>query len=74
MQLFQLDARREQDGLRFFLHKSFELDMYLLIKGFRATSWNTKDFNIGGSGLARINFASSSSKFIDTLKYFQKVF
>lgn len=48
--------------------------MYFLIQGFRASAWNTKDFNIGGSGLTRINFVniSSSTKFINTLKYYQK--
>ena len=44
------------------------------MEGFRATAWNTKDFNVGGLGLTRINFTNiaSSTKFIDTLKYYQK--
>ena len=48
--------------------------MYFLIQGFRATACTTKDFNIGGSGLTRINFANIglSTKFMNTLKYYQK--
>ena len=45
--------------------------MYLLIKGTRLSVWETKDINIGGTGLTNINFESIGQvKFIDTKKYF----
>ena len=46
--------------------------MFFLLKGFRATVWNTKDINIGGTNLTNINFANiaGETKFIDTLKYY----
>ena len=48
--------------------------MFFLLQGFRATAWNTKDINIGGTNLTNINFAiiSNETKFIDILKYYQK--
>ena len=48
--------------------------MYFLISGYRGVAWNSKDLNIGGSGLTRINYAniSSNQKFRDTLKYYQQ--
>ena len=40
------------------------------MKCYRATAWNTKYFNIGGTNLTKINFANinAKTKFIDTLK------
>ena len=40
------------------------------ISCYRATAWNTKYFNIGGTNLTKINFANinAKNKFIDTLK------
>ena len=48
--------------------------MFFLLKGFRATASNTKNINIGRTNLTNINFANigGETKFIDTLKYFQK--
>ena len=48
--------------------------MFFLLQGFQTTPWNTKDINIGGTNLTNINFAniSNETKFIDTLKYYQK--
>ena len=48
---------------------------FFFFKGFQATTWGTKDINIGGSNLTHINFANingSEVKLIDTLKYYQK--
>ena len=46
--------------------------MYFLIKRIRLSVWETKDINIGGTGLTNINFASIGNiKFIDTMKYYQ---
>ena len=46
--------------------------MYFLIEGIRLSVWETKDINIGRTGLTNINFASISNiKFIDTMKYYQ---
>ena len=48
--------------------------MYFFIRGYRATAWKSKNLNIGGTGLARINFAdiNNTHKFIDTLKFYQQ--
>ena len=48
--------------------------MFFRLKGLQATAWNTKDINIAGTNLTNINFAkiSGETKFIDTLKYYQK--
>ena len=58
-----------------FADNFFSFDMCFLIQGFRASAWNTKDFNIGGTGLKNISFTniSSKTKFIDILKYYKKV-
>ena len=55
-------------------HNFFGFDIFFLLKGFRATAWKTKGINIGGTNLTNINFAniSGETKFIDTLKYYQK--
>ena len=36
--------------------------------------WNSKDLNIGGTGITRINFVNinNTHRFIDTLKYYQE--
>ena len=49
------------------------LTWFFLLKGFRATAWNTKNINIGGTNLTNISFANigGETKFIDTLKYYQ---
>ena len=54
----------------------FGFDLIFLMQDFGATAWNTKDYNVDGSGLKRINFANIafSTKFIHTLKYYQKIF
>ena len=48
--------------------------MFFFIKGYRATAWDTKDLNVGGTNLANINYGriAGEIKFIDTLKYYQK--
>ena len=48
--------------------------MFFLLKRFRATAWNSKDVNIGGTNLTSINFANivCETKLSDTLKYYQK--
>ena len=57
-----------------FAHNFFGFDMFFLLKGFQATAWGTEDINLGGTNLTNINFAKigSETKFIDTLKYYQK--
>ena len=49
----------------------FGFDVYFLLKGIRVSVWDTKDINIGGSGLTTINFGSIGEvKLKDTMKYF----
>ena len=52
----------------------FGFDMYFSIRGYRATSSNSKNLNIGGTGVTRTNYANvnNTNKFIDTLKYYQQ--
>ena len=46
--------------------------MFFLIKGIRLLVWETKDINIGGTGLTNITYTSIGNiKFIDTMKYNQ---
>ena len=61
-------VRENQNEFSCIAHNFFEF----LIKGIRISVWETKDINIGRTGLTNINFASISSqvKFIDTIKYF----
>ena len=55
-------------------HNLFGFDMFFLIKGYHATTWGTKDLNIGGTNLTHINYGNIGGevKFIDTIKYYQK--
>ena len=55
-------------------HNYFVLDMYFFIREYRATTRNSKNLNVGGTGLTRKNFANinNTHKFIDTLKYYQE--
>ena len=48
--------------------------MFFLTKGYRTTSWCTKDSNVGGTILTHINYGNvvGEIKFIDTLEYYQK--
>ena len=67
-------VRENKPEFVIFAHNLFSFDMFFLLKGFRATAWNTKDINIGGTNLANINFGNiaGETKFTDTLKYYQK--
>ena len=52
----------------------FGFEMYFFKRGYRATTRNSKNLNIGGTGLTRINFANinNTHKFIDAIKYYQQ--
>ena len=67
-----MKVRENQSQFSCIGHSFFGFDMFFLIKGIRLSVWETKDINIGGSGLANNNFANIESqvKFIDTIKYF----
>ena len=47
---------------------------FTILKGIRLSVWETKDLNIGGNNITRINFVNVGTqvKFIDTLKHYQK--
>ena len=63
--------RENKDVFSCIAHNFFGLDIYFLLKGIRLSVWDTKDINIGGSGLTTINFANTGEvKLIDTMKYF----
>ena len=55
----------------FIAHNVFGFDVCFLLKGIRVSVWDTKDINIGGSGLTTINFGTIGEvKLINTMKYF----
>ena len=58
------------------VHSLFGFEMFFFIKGYRATTWGTKDLNIGGRNLTHINYGNIDGevKFIDTMKHYQKHF
>ena len=55
-------------------HDLFGFNMFVFIKGCRATAWGTRDLNVGGINLTYMNYGNiaGESKFIDTLKYYPK--
>ena len=69
-----LRVREDKTDFAVLAHIFFGFDMCFLLKEFRATAWNFKNINIGGTNLTHINFANidCETKFIDTLKYYQK--
>ena len=63
--------RENQDIFSCVAHNIFGFDIYVFLKGITVPVWDTKDINIGGSGLTTINFANIGEvKLIDTMKYF----
>ena len=52
----------------------FGFDLYYFIKGYIASTWCSKELNIGGTNFTQINFSNNTGeiKFIDSLKYYQK--
>ena len=71
---FNWKVRENKTEFSCITHNFFEFDMYFFIREYRATTWNSKNLNIGGTGLTRINFANigNTHKFIDKLKYYQQ--
>ena len=67
-----MKVRKTQVQFSCIAHSFFGFDMFFLIKGIRLLVWETKDVNIGGTGLPNINFASLGSqvKLFDAMKYF----
>ena len=51
-------------------HNLFRFDFFFLMKGMRASVWETRDIVIGGKNPTDINFASVDNQvqFIDTIK------
>ena len=71
---FNWKVRENKTEFSCITHNFFEFDMHFFIGGYGATTWNSKNLNIGGMGLTRINFANinNTHKFIDKLKYYQQ--
>ena len=57
-----------------FAHNFFGFDMFFLLKGFQVTAWGTRNISLGRTNSTNIYFANigGETKFIDTLKYYQK--
>ena len=63
--------RENKDIFSCVAHTFFGFDVYFLLKGIRVSVWDTKDINIGGSGLTTVNFGSIGEvKLIDRMKCF----
>ena len=54
-------------------HNFLGFDIFVMVKGFRASCWGTSELSMGGTNLTNVNFTNISSqvKIIDTLKYYQ---
>ena len=54
-------------------HNFLGFDMYYMVKGFRASVWETSSLNMGGTTLTNMNYANIANqvKIIDTIKYYQ---
>ena len=64
-------VRENKDVFSCIAHNFFRFDIYFLIKGIRLSVWDTKEINLGGTGLTNINFGNvMDMKLIDTMKYF----
>ena len=64
-------VRENKNTLSCVVHNLFGFDIYFLIKGIRLLVSETKDVNIGGTGLTNINYGLLlDMKLIDTMKYF----
>ena len=64
-------VRENKDVFSCIAHNFFGFGIYFLIKGIIISVWDTKNINIGGTGLTSINFGSiAEMKLIDTMKCF----
>ena len=67
-------VREYKTELSIIAHNLFGFDTFFFLKGFQATTWNTKNVSIGGNNLTSINYMNingSETKFSDTSKYYQ---
>ena len=64
----------EKPEIPCFAHNLFGFDFFYFVKGFSTSAWCSKELNIGGTNLTRVNYASINSeiKFIDSIKYYQR--
>ena len=58
----------------FIAHNFFGFDLFYFIKTYIATTWCSKELNIGGNHLTHANFGNISNeiKLIDSLKFYQR--
>ena len=68
-----MKLKQNQNSFSSIAHNFFGFNIFFLIKGIRFLVWQTRDVNIGRSGLTNINFANIGSqvKSIDPIKYYQ---
>ena len=54
-------------------HNFLGFDIYYMVKGYRASVWETSNLNMAGTNLTNMNYANISNqiKTIDTIKYYQ---
>ena len=68
-----MKLKENQNSFSSIAHNFFGFNIFFLIKAIGFLVWQTRDVNIGASGLTNINFANIGSqvKFIDSMKYCQ---
>ena len=61
-------AKERKNEIPLIAHNLFRFDMFHFIKGYRASTWGSKDLNFDGNNLTNINFGNIGNeiKFIDT--------
>ena len=69
-----LQIRENYYTIPVFAHNQFRFDFFLLLKGFRASFWETTEIFIEGKNPTNVSFAivQNQVRFIDTVKYYQQ--
>ena len=69
------NVRENKSEIAITAHNLFGFDMFFFVKGYHVTAWGTKYLNFGGTNLTHIIYGNIAGeiKFIDTLKYYQKI-
>ena len=69
-----LQTRENYYNIPIFAHSQFRFDLFLFLKGLRASVWEITDIFIGGKNPTDVNFAIAQNqvRFIDTFKSYQQ--
>ena len=69
-----LQTRENYYTIPIFVHSQFRFDLFLFLKGLRASVWEITDIFIGGKNPTDVNFAIAQNqvRFINTFKSYQQ--